>query len=129
MFSKIKSTAGFTLVEMMVVAGIIAVLAIGFASYLYQQSNQLKAGQARQSIAQVQIDVLSASGKPDGLLKSEALQIQALATPTEFRCPHPCWLEPADSENCIFRCGDPSHPESNHCPSSLPPPCVGVGSH
>lgn len=123
MFNRVKSQSGFTLVELMVVVGVIAVLAIGFASYLYQQTRQQQAGQARENIGQVQANVLSASGKSDVLIQSENLQIQQLGSSNHTSCRSPCWIE---SGNCIFRCGDPGHPESNYCPSQLPSPCVYV---
>ena len=73
MKTNINSNAGFTLIEIMVVIGIMSVLSIGFASYLYQQNMQTKASASRQNMSRLQNTVLSAAGKADTLLQSEAL--------------------------------------------------------
>ena len=71
---KLNSPSGFTLVEMMVVAALISVLSIGFASYMYQQNRQLNSSKNRESINQLQLNILRSSGKEDVLQQTENLQ-------------------------------------------------------
>ena len=72
--TKLNSQTGFTLVEMMVVAALISVLSIGFASYMYQQNRQMNSSKNRESINQLQLNILRSSGKEDVLQQTENLQ-------------------------------------------------------
>ncbi len=92
MLNNPKSQSGFTLVEMMVIAGVISVLAIGFAAYLFQQTKQLRVGQSRENTNQLQINILSSSGKSDILSQSENLQIKDHGK-TVIPCGFPCKVQ------------------------------------
>ena len=106
-----KSQAGFTLVEMTVIAGVISVLAVGFSAYMYQQTKHLNAGTSRESINQLQMNMLNASGKADVLTQSEGLQKATLATIAPITgCAAPCssaYDEDGTTPACVYDCRDP----------------------
>ena len=70
---KNPSPSGFTLVEIMLVLAIVSILSIGFASYLYQQSNSTSNNQKRQDIATLQSNVLDCASSSNCLLSTENL--------------------------------------------------------
>ena len=67
------SQSGFTIVELMIVVGIVAVISISFAGYLYQQSKLTNANQNRQDFTSLQNNVLNCAGSSNCLLQSEDL--------------------------------------------------------
>ncbi len=77
-FTKVLSNKGFTLVEMMVVAGILSVLMLGFTGYMFQQAKQNKVAEAKQSYTQLKSNVLNASAQPETLSSSETMQFSEL---------------------------------------------------
>lgn len=71
---KIRSESGFTLVEMMVVAGILSMLMLAFSAYMYYQTKMSKTQEARQNMNYLESTVINASGSQETLIKSENLK-------------------------------------------------------
>lgn len=69
-----NSENGFTLVEMMVVAGILSFLMLGFSAYLFYQSRMNKVQESKQSFNYLESSVLNATSDEDTLLRSEKLE-------------------------------------------------------
>ena len=73
-WSKItNSNAGFTLIELMIATGILAVLMIGFTSYMFYQSRMSKAQASQKSLNYIQSGILNSAGQEDALSQSEKL--------------------------------------------------------
>lgn len=72
---KMKSESGFTLVELMIAAGILSVLMLGFSGYMYYQSRMNKMQESKQSYNNVESGILNAAGQEDALIQSEKLQV------------------------------------------------------
>ena len=68
-----QNTAGFTMLELMVTVGIISILSVSFAMYLYQQSKQTKAGDSALSYSKLQNTILTCAGSSKCLKEAEAL--------------------------------------------------------
>jgi prepilin-type N-terminal cleavage/methylation domain-containing protein len=78
-FKKVLSSqSGFTLVEMMIVGGILSVLMLAFSGYMFQQAKQNKVAESKQSYTQLKANVLSASSQADSLSSSETMQFNSL---------------------------------------------------
>ena len=69
---------GFTLVEMMIVGGILSVLMLAFSGYMFQQAKQNKVAESKQSYTQLKANVLNASSQADSLTSSETIQFNSL---------------------------------------------------
>jgi|GEM_PF-2015124 len=78
---RLSSQEGFTLIEMMIVGVILAVLMLGFSSYMYQQAKQTKNQESKQTYTQLKTDVLDASSQAESISQSENLQFQDLGSP------------------------------------------------
>jgi len=63
----------FTIVEIMVVVGIVSILSVGFIAYLYQESKQTKESDSKLSYSKLQNTVLSCAQNPKCLKETEAL--------------------------------------------------------
>jgi len=74
----LSSQSGFTLVEMMIVGGILSVLMLAFSGYMFQQAKQNKVAESKQSYTQLKANVLSASSQADSLSSSETMQFNSL---------------------------------------------------
>jgi prepilin-type N-terminal cleavage/methylation domain-containing protein len=74
----IANNDGFTLIEMMIVGGILAVLMLAFSGYMFQQAKQNKVAESKQSYTQLKANVLNASSQADSLSSSETLQFSNL---------------------------------------------------
>ena len=74
----LSNNQGFTLIEMMIVGGILSVLMLAFSSYMFQQAKQNKVAEAKQSYTQLKANVLSASSQADSLSSSESMQFSNL---------------------------------------------------
>lgn len=77
----LSSEEGFTLMELMIVGGILSVLMLAFTGYMYQQVKQGKNQEAKQTYTQLKTGVLEASSQSESLSQSENLQFEVLATP------------------------------------------------
>lgn len=81
----LKSQAGFSLVEMMIVAAIIGILMLAFTGYIFQQMKQTKEQANNQSYTNLKAGVMDASTQAESLSRSEALQFRNLGvTPTPY---------------------------------------------
>jgi prepilin-type N-terminal cleavage/methylation domain-containing protein len=74
----LSNQSGFTLIEMMIVGGILSVLMLAFSGYMFQQAKQNKVAEAKQSYTQLKANVLSASAQADSLSSSETMQFNSL---------------------------------------------------
>lgn len=70
-----KSESGLTLVEMMVVAGILSFLMLGFSTYMYYQGKSNQTQQNRENMNALQSSVVNAAAQEDTLNRSESLKI------------------------------------------------------
>ena len=70
----LNNQSGFTLIEMMIVGGILAVLMLAFSAYMFQQAKQSKVAESKQNYTQLKANVLNASSQADSLSSSETLQ-------------------------------------------------------
>jgi type II secretory pathway pseudopilin PulG len=70
---KIRSDSGFTLIEMMLVGGIMATLMLGFTGYMYYQSKTNVNQVSQQNYNFLQKNILQAAGQADTLSRSENL--------------------------------------------------------
>ncbi|MBS1960314.1 MAG: type II secretion system protein [Bdellovibrionales bacterium] len=81
----LKSEAGFSLVEMMVVAAIVGILMLAFTGYIFQQMKATKEQANNQSYTNLKAGVMDASTQAEALSRSEALQFKNLgATPSPY---------------------------------------------
>ena len=69
-----KSNQGFTLVEAMITAAVLAILALGISSMMYHQQKAQKAAQAKATFNSLLSTVQSASENPKTLLNSAGAQ-------------------------------------------------------
>ena len=72
------SNEGFTLMELMIAGIILAVLMLGFSSYMFQQSKQAKMQETKQSYTQLKANLLNVSSQSDSLTASESLKFSDL---------------------------------------------------
>lgn len=132
---KPRNIDGFTMVEMLVVAGVVAVLAIGFSAYLYQQSRSVKFADNKNSVQKLQADVLIASGSADQITSTEELQYNDLGGP-KLTCESPCQKQMYNGAlQCVYDHSWFSHLNNQDtnsnasygtCPS-LPENCINIG--
>ena len=68
------NNSGFTLVEMLVAAGVLSIIVLGFSGYMFYQSKTNNNQTAQQNMNYLQTTVLKASAQPDALIRSENLK-------------------------------------------------------
>ena len=68
------SNAGFTLVEMMIAAGILSVIMLGFTGYIFYQGKMNSNQTSQQNVNYLESTVLKAAGDSDALMRSENLK-------------------------------------------------------
>lgn len=71
----LRREAGFTLAELMIAAGILSVVMLGFSGYMYYQSKMNKMQESRQNFNYVESSILNAAGQEEAMIQSEKLQV------------------------------------------------------
>ncbi len=69
----LNSVSGFTLIEMMIVAGILSVLMLGFSGYMFYQSRMNKLQESKQNFNYIESSVLNSASDEEALIRSEKL--------------------------------------------------------
>ncbi len=72
------SNDGFTMIELMVAGVILALLMLGFSSYMFNQSKQAKQAETKQNYSQLKSNLLNVSSQSDSLTASESLTFSNL---------------------------------------------------
>jgi prepilin-type N-terminal cleavage/methylation domain-containing protein len=119
----LKSNSGFTLIELMVMAAIIAVLSVGFGAFFYYQSRQHNHSEKNSSLQQLSSSVVSSVSKPDVLLQTESIGIEQRFTPNT-QCTDPCIWD-SQRNGCVYiHAQDTS--QVCYAPPNLPTGCTAV---
>lgn len=104
MFRKYFNQNGFTLIEALILAGLLGVLITTFASYQYQRNKQNKARETRNEYTQLQNNLKSSIGQTESLTQAEDREYARLATPGPTGTPTPSVPPDATPNFCPAGC-------------------------
>ena len=76
---------GFTLIEAMILAAMLAIIVTAFSTYTFQRAKQIEAANKRKSYQQIQNQIKAAAGQAEAVVQSEeAVYDPSLPTPTPY---------------------------------------------
>ena len=76
---------GFTLIEAMILAAMMAVIVTAFSTYTFQRAKQIEMANKRKNYQQIQNQIKAAAGQAEAVVQSEESMFDpTLPTPTPF---------------------------------------------
>jgi type II secretory pathway pseudopilin PulG len=100
----VKNKQGFTMIEAMMIAGLLAVMVTTFASYQYQRARQNKVQEMKKDYSQLQDNVKTTANQSEAVSQAEDLQFAELGTPAPTAAAAPTGTPDAMPAPCPAGC-------------------------